>query len=149
MVNAILAKRVNHIVTKGDNPAWPKGSKSRGFSTILTFTFTACSDDDDPVTEVTYTYGFSSMSASHPDFLEEMRKIENAFQSALGITGKLFTKKGTIEECDKQVYEACRKAFDSLKSEAWQGDYTFQVTNVGTGKVVCTATFSADNENFI
>lgn len=34
MVNAILAKRVNHIVTKGDNPAWPKGSKSRGFSTI-------------------------------------------------------------------------------------------------------------------
>lgn len=97
---------------------------------ILTFTFTACSDDDDPVTEVTYTYGFSSMSASHPDFLEEMGKIENAFQSALGITGKLFTKKGTIEECDKQVYEACRKAFDSLKSEAWQGDYTFQVTNV-------------------
>lgn len=66
---------------------------------ILTFTFTACSDDDDPVTEVTYTYGFSSMSASHPDFLEEMGKIENAFQSALGITGKLFTKKGTIEEC--------------------------------------------------
>lgn len=77
---------------------------------ILTFTFTACSDDDDPVTEVTYTYGFSSMSASHPDFLEEMGKIENAFQSALGITGKLFTKKGTIEECDKQVYESIRFA---------------------------------------
>ena len=34
MVNAILAKRVNHIVTKGDNPAWPKGSKSRGFSNV-------------------------------------------------------------------------------------------------------------------
>ena len=34
MVNAILAKRVNHIVTKGDNPAWPKGSKSRGFSSL-------------------------------------------------------------------------------------------------------------------
>ena len=33
MVNTILAKRVNHIVAKGDNPAWPKGSKSRGFST--------------------------------------------------------------------------------------------------------------------
>ena len=37
MVNAILAKRVNHIVTKGDNPAWPKGSKSRGFSMKLHF----------------------------------------------------------------------------------------------------------------
>ena len=35
MVNAILAKRVNHIVAKGDNPVWPKGSKSRGFSTYL------------------------------------------------------------------------------------------------------------------
>ena len=116
---------------------------------ILTFTFTACSDDEDIENEVTYTYVFTEISASHPDFLEEMGKIENAFQSALGITGKLFTKKGTIEECDKQVYEACRKAFDSLKSEAWQGDYTFQVTNVGTGKVVCTATFCADNENFI
>ena len=32
MLNTILAKRVNHIVAKGDNPAWPKGSKSRGFS---------------------------------------------------------------------------------------------------------------------
>ena len=39
MVNAILAKRVNHIVTKGDNPAWPKGSKSRGFSSIKQFGF--------------------------------------------------------------------------------------------------------------
>ena len=38
MVNTILAKRVNHIVAKGDNPAWPKGSKSRGFSTVyITF----------------------------------------------------------------------------------------------------------------
>ena len=116
---------------------------------ILAFTFTGCSDDDEPVTEVTYTYGFTSMSASHPDFLAEMNKIESAFKSALGISGKPFTKKGTDEECDLQVYEACQKAFDLLKGEAWQGDYTFQVTNVGTGKVVCTAIFSADNENFI
>ena len=116
---------------------------------IFALTSTACSDDDEPVTEVTYTYGFSSMSASHPDFLEEMSKIEKGFQAALGITGKPFTQKGTIEECDKQVYEACQKAFDSLKGEAWQGDYTFQVTNVGTEEVVCTAIFSADNENFI
>ena len=25
VVNTILAKRVNHIVAKGDNPVWPKG----------------------------------------------------------------------------------------------------------------------------
>ena len=35
MVNTILARRVNHIVAKGDNPAWPKGAKSRGFSNLL------------------------------------------------------------------------------------------------------------------
>ncbi len=32
MVNTILAKRGNRIVAKGGNPVWPKGSKSRGFS---------------------------------------------------------------------------------------------------------------------
>ena len=37
MVNTILAKRVNHIVAKGGNPACPKGSKSRGFSTHIVF----------------------------------------------------------------------------------------------------------------
>ena len=35
MVNTILAKRGNHIVAKGGNPAWPKGSKSRGFSSLM------------------------------------------------------------------------------------------------------------------
>ena len=35
------------------------------------FTFTACSDDEDTDNEVTYTYGFAEMSASHPDFLED------------------------------------------------------------------------------
>ena len=114
--------------------------------TVFAFTFTACSDDD-PVTEVTYTYDFSSMSASHPDFLEEMSKIENGFKSALGITGKPFTKKGTIEECDRQVYAECQKAYESLQDEVWQGDYLFEVTNALTGEVVCTAVFSADNEN--
>lgn len=66
--------------------------------TILAFTFTACSDDEDVENEVTYTYGFAKMSASHPDFLEEMGKIENAFKSALGTTGSNFTKRGTVEE---------------------------------------------------
>lgn len=111
------------------------------------FTFTACSDDDEPMTEVSYTYGFSSMSASHPDFLEEMSKIENGFMSALGITGKPFTKNGSIEECDMEVYAACQKAYESLKDEVLQGDYLFEVTNTLTGEVICTALFNADNEN--
>ena len=102
---------------------------------IFSFIFTACSDDEDADNEVTYTYGFPEMSASHPNFIEEMGKIENAFKSALGVTGKNFTKRGTVEECDKQVYEACEKACNSLKGEVWQGDYLFEVRN------------NADNEN--
>ena len=39
MVNTILAKRINHIVAKGDNPVWPKGSKSRGFSKRHRYSF--------------------------------------------------------------------------------------------------------------
>lgn len=114
---------------------------------ILTFTFTACSDDEDIENEVTYTYVFTEISASHPDFLEEKGKIENAFKSALGATGSNFTKRGTVEECDKQVYAACEKACNSLKGEVWQGDYLFEVTNTLTGESVCTALFDADNEN--
>lgn len=114
---------------------------------VFAFTFTACSDDEDIENEVTYTYGFAETSASHPDFLEEMEKIENAFKSALGATGSSFTKRGTVEACDKEVYAACEKACNSLKGEMWQGDYLFEVTNTLTGKVVCMAVFNADNEN--
>ena len=103
---------------------------------ILTFTFTACSDDEDIENEVTYTYVFTEISASHPDFLEEKGKIENAFKSALGATGSNFTKRGTVEECDKQVYAACEKACNSLKGEVWQGDYLLEVTNTLTEEVV-------------
>ena len=114
---------------------------------VVACTFTACSDDEDIENDVTYTYGFAEMSASHPDFLEEMSKIENGFKSALGITGKPFTKNGSMEECDMEVYAACQKAYESLKDEVWQGDYLFEVTNTLTGEVICTALFDADNEN--
>ena len=116
---------------------------------VFACTFTACSDDDDIENKVTYTYGFAEMSASHPDFLEEMGKIESVFKSALGITGSPFTKQGAVEECDKQVYAACQKAFLSLQDEVWQGDYLFELTNTLTGEVVCMAMFSADNENYV
>ena len=52
MLNTILAKRVNHIVAKGDNPAWPKGSKSRGFSSWESDTMT----EDEITGHVTNAY---------------------------------------------------------------------------------------------
>lgn len=115
--------------------------------TILAFSFTACSDDEDIENEVTYTYGFVEMSASHPDFIEEMGKIETAFKSALGVAGSNFTKRSTVEVCDNQVYAACQKAYQSLQDEVWQGKYLFEVTNTLTGEIVYIAVFNADNEN--
>lgn len=111
--------------------------------------FTACSDDDNQVTEVIYSMGFSQMSSSGLDFIQEMNTIESAFKTALGITDTQFFKTGTNEACDKTMREACEKAYATLKGKKWGGSYTFQVTNVLTGKVVFETTFKANDENFI
>lgn len=111
--------------------------------------FTACSDDDDQVTEVIYSMGFSQMSSSNLDFIQEMNTIESAFKTALGVTDSQFSKTGTYEECDKTVREACEKAYATLKDKKWGGSYTFQVTNALTGKVVFETTFKANDENII
>lgn len=111
--------------------------------------FTACSDDDEPVSEVTYSWGFADLSASTPDFLDDIHKIESTFKAALGATDEAtyVTRQGTPEQCDQEVREACQQAFNSLKDEVWQGRYTFTVTNVTTGTVIFSHTFDADNEN--
>ena len=111
--------------------------------------FTACSDDDEPVAEVTYSWEFKEVSPSTPDFMDDKNKIESTFKNALGATATAtsVTKQGTPETCDKEVLEACQQAFNSLKDEAWQGRYTFTVTNVTTGTEIFSHTFDADNEN--
>lgn len=113
---------------------------------MLTVSFTSCSDDDEPA-EVTYSFGFSSMSASTPDFLQEMNKIEAAYKSALGVTASPFQKNGNVNSCDQEVKNACEKAYNTLSDEIWKGTYTFQVLNVNTGKTVYEVTFKANDEN--
>lgn len=111
--------------------------------------FTACSDDDEPVAEVTYSWEFEEVEASTPDFMDDKNKIESTFKAALGASGSAasVTKQGTSETCDREVLEACRQAFESLKDEVWQGRYVFVVTNVTTGTVIFIHTFNAYNEN--
>lgn len=116
---------------------------------ITLTSFTACSDDDDKVTEVIYSMGFSKMSSSGLDFIQEMSAIESAFKTALGVTDAHFSMTGTKETCDKAVREACEKAYATLKDKTWGGSYTFQVTNVLTGEVVFETTFQANDENII
>ena len=111
--------------------------------------FTACSDDDEPVEGVTYSWEFEEVSPSTPDFMDDKNKIESTFKAALGASGTAIsvTKQGTSETCDQEVLEACQRAFDSLKDEVWQGCYVFVVTNTTTGTTICKATFDADNDN--
>lgn len=111
--------------------------------------FTACSDNDEPVEEVTYSWGFADLSASSSDFMDDINKIESTFKTALGVTGSAtsVTRQGTSETCDKAVLEACQQALESLKGNVWQGRYTFTVTNVTTGTVIFFYTFDADDNN--
>ena len=113
--------------------------------------FTACSDDDDPVEEVTYSWEFKEVSPSTPDFMDDKNKIESTFKAALGATGTAtsVTRQGTPETCDREVSKICQQAFNSLKGEAWQGRYVFVVNNTNTGTTICTATFDADDENIV
>ena len=113
------------------------------------FVFTACSDEkEEGVESYSYSYGFTETSASHPDFLDEMKKIEGAYRSALG-PKSTFTLNGSLKECDEKVSNASFKAFASLNNEKWQGNYKFEVKNVTTGKMICNVKFSTDNDNLL
>lgn len=118
---------------------------------VSSVSFTACSDDDEPVAEVTYSWKFEEVVPATPDFMDDKNKIESTFRTALGVSGSVtsVTKQGTSEACDREVLEACQRAFDSLKDEVWQGRYVFVVTNTTTGTTICKATFDADNENVL
>lgn len=111
--------------------------------------FTACSDNDEPVEEVTYSWEFEEVAPSTPDFMDDKNKIESIFKAALGATGTAtsVTRRGTSETCDKEVLEACQQALESLRGNVWQGHYTFTVTNTTTGTLIFTHTFDADDDN--
>ena len=110
---------------------------------------TSCSDDDEPVKEVIYSWEFEELAPSTPDFMDDKYKIESTFKAALGASGTAtsVTKQGSSETCDKEVLEACQRAFDSLKDEVWQGCYVFVVTNTTTDTPICKVSFNADHDN--
>lgn len=104
---------------------------------VMVGTFTSCSNDEQEI-EVVYTYGFSEMSSSSASFLLEMGEIENAFKSALNVSGSPFKMSGTVSLCDTKVKAACEKAYEKLLGKTWNGNYTFIVTNAITGTTVYT-----------
>ena len=111
---------------------------------------TACSDDDEPVAEVTYSWEFEETLPATPDSKADKNTIESAFKTALGASGTAtsVTRQGTAEQCDQEVLEACQRVFDSLKDEAWRGHYVFTVTNTTTGTTIGTFTFGTDEDGY-
>lgn len=121
------------------------------FISVVNTFFVACGDNDEPKTEMTYSWEFEEVSPSTSDFMDDKNKIESAFRTALGASDAAasVTRHGTAEQCDQEIREACQRAFDSLKDEAWQGRYVFTVTNTTTETIICTVTFDADDDNII
>lgn len=117
----------------------------------MTSVFTACGSDDDKDDVKTFSYAitfdFHSFASSteydptNPNasadggFSDWMNSILNSYRSALGTSTDQFTKTGTQGECDKQVYEACKKAEETVK-DIRGGSATVAVTNTTTGKQV-------------
>ena len=109
----------------------------------MTVGFTSCGDDDEPNGTVMYTMGFEEMSVTGTDLdFSDLSIIENAFKTALGVNNASFSINGKVNECDAKVKEACDKAVKALEGTAWKGYYVYVVTNVNTGSVVFTHTFS-------
>lgn len=121
-----------------------------GLVCISLVSLTACSDDDEPVSEVTYSWVFKETSPTTPDSKEDKEKIESAFKTVLGASGTAtsVTRQGNPETCDREVLEACQQVLDSLKDEVWRGHYVFTVTNTTTGTTVCTFAFDADENGY-
>lgn len=46
---------------------------------VSSVSLTACSDNDEPVTEATYSWGFEKVAPSTPDFMDDKNNIESTF----------------------------------------------------------------------
>ena len=113
--------------------------------------FTACGSDDNDVRTYSYTitfdnyyyYSHESLDFDNPSsdigFSTWMNSILGAYKNSLGISSDTFTLNGTQSECDAKVYEACKKAEETVKNIKG-GSATVAVTNTTAGKKVYSYT---------
>ncbi len=97
---------------------------------VATVSFSSCSsNDDDNNKTVSYGMGFDKVESSN---LEEMAKISNTFQEAVGkVDGVKFTGLGSSEfiysGSEDKIKDACKVAEGALANEAISGTYVFVV----------------------
>ena len=109
----------------------------------ISSSFVACgSDDDDGVKTFSYTIDFGSYTYIGNLNLESLdapqvwySSLINAYTSALGISTTVFKKTGNQAECDQQVYDACKRAEETVKTLRG-GSTTVSVANTTVGKIV-------------
>ncbi len=121
---------------------------SVAFFSIMSL-MTSCSDDNNAVQQVYYTFGFEQLSGGN-ELFSEMYKIEDAFKNefnkSFGATKTPFVLEGTVEECDAKVKQACERATKSLEDVVWASTFTFAVTNAHTAQTIYTASFGNKNQ---
>lgn len=112
--------------------------------TLVGTVFTACSDDEEANGTFSYQAGFDMVS--NLDFLQT-GSIENAYFEALNVTDGSFTLTGSEEECDAEVYRACKSAETEVEAMNLNGTFTYVVKNVTTSQEVYSYTYTPQTGN--
>ena len=105
----------------------------------------ACgSDDDDGVKTFSYnlysdglTYFVHNLDpeAYQNTVMPWLNSIMTPYRTALGTSSDLFTRTGKQAECDQQVFDACKRAEETVK-DIRGGSTTVYVVNNTVGKIV-------------
>ena len=114
----------------------------------ITSAFIACGkDDSNDVKTFSYHIGFGSITysstttgsstSSDGGLSTWMHSILNAYETALGVSSDSFSKTGKQAECDKQVFDACKRAEEKV-NDIRGGSATIIITNVTAGNTVYT-----------
>lgn len=109
---------------------------------VTSLGFVACSDDDED-SIVFYNMGFeeTSMTGNYEDFSNDLKTIESAYKSAIGVSDASFTMDGSSSSCDQKVKAACDKAVSSLQGHTFKGTYVFVVTNQSSNQKIHSHTY--------
>ena len=98
---------------------------------MLTTVFTSCKKDRDEFNYKIFVRPGGNLSGDAA--VNWTQEVISTYQAALNIDSDEFTMKGSEEECDKQVFDTCKKAEASLRVG---GAGEIQVHNSTTNRTV-------------
>lgn len=114
-----------------------KGLFAFVFAVTMAFNFTACSENDDIITIITYTAN-GNMSASSSDAWGAMFAIPEYNEAIAKVLGDNYT----TTEMDKEVISACDAVFKNHRTNhpSWKGAVEIEKSKIGTyGEIVSSS----------